>query len=718
MTNHRRFNLYNIVLYLLGFILIWEWLRPLEVVTDTANSIYFVIFTAICFILYFLRLPFLLSMPLRFVLLLYILHNLFFEGSFLAIGWLSSLYEDIVINTEALFRSQWFEMSDLYRSFLFLILLWVMSYLIHYWLIHAKRIFGFYLLTIIYLGVLDTFTKYDAGNAIVRTIIIGFIMLGTLQMLRLREMEEVKIRSYWLVPLSLMVALAIVIGLNAPKAGPQWPDPVPFLKSAAKGEFIGSSVNKIGYGVDDSKLGGAFIDDDTTVFTAEVKKAHYWRIESKDYYTSKGWIITESYPKTFIDKNYIDLGIFENVTKEENISEKIKVKEIGDYPHIAYPLDLRAIKTDQNVQLLMERFSGKLFAEKNGNEVQLDSYEIVYDYPLFSIEALKLANGGDNAYIKELYTQLPEELPERVKDLAKEITENKATRYEKAKAIESYFAANGFTYETKNVPVPEENQDYVDQFLFESKKGYCDNFSTSMIVLLRSVDIPSRWVKGYTQGDFIKVLDDDTKLYEVKNSNAHSWVEVYFPGIGWVPFEPTQGFSNNNVFTENTVPVASQVDQDQDPQNELKKKEEEKKKESKDDKRNSSFSLNDLHIPFKEIGIFAAMAAILVGLLVKFKTKWYPYWIILNYRLRKKKLEEKEVFDTLFLLLENKGMKIQGGETLREYAARVDEQLGTSEMKKLAEIYEKYLYSNFDKKAEEWDVILELWGKIIQKILP
>lgn len=716
MTHHRRFNLYNIVLYLLGFILIWEWLRPLEVVTDTANSIYFVIFTAICFSLYFLRLPLWLSMPLRFILLLYILHDLFFEGSFIAMSWISSFYEDLVINTSALFDSQWFEMSDLYRSFLFLTLLWVMSYLIHYWLIHAKRIFGFYLLTIIYLGVLDTFTKYDAGNAIVRTIIIGFIMLGTLQMLRLKEKEEVQIRSYWLVPLSFMVALAIVIGLYGPKAGPEWPDPVPFLKSAAKGEFIGSSVNKIGYGVDDSKLGGAFINDDTTVFTAEVKKAHYWRIESKDYYTGKGWIVTESYPKTLIDKNYIDLDIFENVTKEENISEKIKVKDIGDYPHIAYPLDLRAIRTDQNVQLSLERFSGKLFTEKNGDEVQLDSYEIVYDYPLFSIEALKLANGGDNAYIKEFYTQQPDELPGRVKDLAKEITDNKATRYEKAKAIEAYFAANGFTYETKNVAVPDEDQDYVDQFLFESKKGYCDNFSTSMIVLLRSLDIPARWVKGYTQGDFIKVLDDHAKLYEVKNSNAHSWVEVYFPGIGWVPFEPTQGFSNSSVFTENTVPVASQADQAEDPQEEQKKKEEEKKKESKDNE--SSFSLSDLNIPFKGIGIFVAVAALVLGLIVKFKTKWYPYWIVMNYRIRKKKPEEKEMFDSLFLLLENKGMKIQGGETLREYAMRVDEQLGTSEMKKIAEIYERFLYSNFDKKAEEWDVILDLWGKLIKKILP
>ena len=66
-----------------------------------------------------------------------------------------------------------------------------------------------------------------------------------------------------------------------------------------------------------------------------------------------------------------------------------------------------------------------------------------------------------------------------------------------------------------------------------------------MVAMTRSLGIPARWVKGYTEGTFSKQVDKDYQLFEVTNDNAHSWVEVFFPGVGWVPFEPTVGFSNN-----------------------------------------------------------------------------------------------------------------------------------------------------------------------------
>ena len=85
-----------------------------------------------------------------------------------------------------------------------------------------------------------------------------------------------------------------------------------------------------------------------------------------------------------------------------------------------------------------------------------------------------------------------------------------------------------FSYHTQDVAVPEPNQDYVDQFLFETKRGYCDNFSSAMAVLLRSAGIPARWVKGYTSGEYKGAGDHNGHIYEVTNNNAHSWVEVYF----------------------------------------------------------------------------------------------------------------------------------------------------------------------------------------------
>ena len=88
-------------------------------------------------------------------------------------------------------------------------------------------------------------------------------------------------------------------------------------------------------------------------------------------------------------------------------------------------------------------------------------------------------------------------------DLANDIVKGAKTPYQKARAIENYFSRNGFRYETDNVAIPTADQDYVDQFLFETKLGYCDNFSTSMVVMLRSVGIPARWVKGFMGGEIV-----------------------------------------------------------------------------------------------------------------------------------------------------------------------------------------------------------------------
>lgn len=706
-------NSISIVLYILGFVLFWEWLRPLEQVTDTANSYYFVAFSALLFFLYFFNIPLWLSFPVRLLILLYVLHDLFFEDSFFKVHWISSFYEDIIDNSLNILDANWLGMTDLFRSFLFLLLLWLMSYLIHYWLIEAKRIFVFFILTIIYLSVLDTFTPYDASAAIVRTVVIGFIILGSLQIVRIREIDRIPIRLNWFFILTIMIVLSIGLGYFTPKAGPQWPDPVPFIKTMAKGQ--NNSVNKIGYGIDDSNLGGSFSDDHTTVFTAEVKKVHYWRVETKDYYTGKGWEVSKYIPKILVDKDNINLDIYENVNNKETVKATISMKNIGDHPHIPYPVDLRTVEIAGDPELFVEPFTGKLSLE-NDQTNNLESYEVTYNYPKFSIDALKLANEGDNTYIKEIYTQLPELLPGRVKELATEITYNKPTRYEKVKAIESYFSKQGYKYEKRNVAIPQAEQDYVDQFLFETKKGYCDNFSTSMVILLRTIDIPTRWVKGYTQGDYKESTSSGGKLYEVKNSNAHSWVEVYFPGIGWVPFEPTRGFRNLYSFTENDIPATGQIEQTPQKQEKEETNAEITEEVKKDKKVLNSISIKDINLPLKELGFVIGLIGLAMGLLIKFRHRLYPYWLLANYRIRKDKQTPKHSFEILLLLLNNKGMPIKSGETIREYAIRVDQTLGTTEMVELVTIYERILYANSDSN-EEWLAVGDLWENLIKKIL-
>ena len=100
------------------------------------------------------------------------------------------------------------------------------------------------------------------------------------------------------------------------------------------------------------------------------------------------------------------------------------------------------------------------------------------------------------------------------------------------RAIEQ--ALRSLTYDEQR-PTPPDERDWVDYFLFDAQRGYCDDFASAMVVMLRAQGIPARWVQGYAGG----TLDPDTGLWVVRESVAHSWVEVYFPTYGWQRFEPT-----------------------------------------------------------------------------------------------------------------------------------------------------------------------------------
>ncbi len=133
----------------------------------------------------------------------------------------------------------------------------------------------------------------------------------------------------------------------------------------------------------------------------------------------------------------------------------------------------------------------------------------------------------------EAYLRLPP-LDIRISKLAEEITASAANNYDKAVALERYLRTHfGYTLDLARVAP----RDPLPYFLFERKKGHCEYFASSMAVMLRSLRIPSRIVTGFRGGEF----NDLTDQYVVRASNAHSWVEAYFPGYGWTSFDPTPG---------------------------------------------------------------------------------------------------------------------------------------------------------------------------------
>lgn len=144
-----------------------------------------------------------------------------------------------------------------------------------------------------------------------------------------------------------------------------------------------------------------------------------------------------------------------------------------------------------------------------------------------------LEKRADN--IKKYDMQLPVGLPDRVRELAYNITKNDATQYDKLKAIEAYLMSFRYTQQPKKAP---EDRDFTDYFLFDSQEGYCTSFATAMAVLGRCIGVPTRYVEG-----FVASCDKEQNgVYPVKNSQAHAWAEAYFEGVGWVPFEATAPF--------------------------------------------------------------------------------------------------------------------------------------------------------------------------------
>jgi transglutaminase-like putative cysteine protease len=149
--------------------------------------------------------------------------------------------------------------------------------------------------------------------------------------------------------------------------------------------------------------------------------------------------------------------------------------------------------------------------------------------------------------ITDLYLQLPDQLPQRVRNLAMRLTAGVDTPYEKALRIESYLRIT-YPY-TLDVPPPPEDHDAVDYFLFEAPGGFCSYYASAMAVMLRAVGVPARVVTGYAMGEY----DYDINAYQVLAADAHAWVEVYFPGYGWVEFEPTTSRAPFELSTSSTT---------------------------------------------------------------------------------------------------------------------------------------------------------------------
>jgi transglutaminase-like putative cysteine protease len=164
------------------------------------------------------------------------------------------------------------------------------------------------------------------------------------------------------------------------------------------------------------------------------------------------------------------------------------------------------------------------------------SYEVLSDTGVPSPEELRQASTEYPEEIRRVDLQLPE-LDPRIADFARQLTARSSNHYDRAVAIERHLQ-NNFTYSLDPKGIDPGNP--LASFLLEAKSGYCEYFAAAMAVMLRTQGIASRLVNGFQTGAYNRVGKD----FIVRGRDAHSWVEVYFPGHGWIPFDPTPADPN------------------------------------------------------------------------------------------------------------------------------------------------------------------------------
>ncbi len=177
----------------------------------------------------------------------------------------------------------------------------------------------------------------------------------------------------------------------------------------------------------------------------------------------------------------------------------------------------RIVRTGQNVRVFSTSAVG--------------GYTVTSVVPDASARRLETASGADPG--NPVWTALPSELPTEVSALAHRITAGATNRYQQVIELEQYLRSHE-TY-TLDAPVPSSGKDAVDDFLFHTHLGFCELFASAEAVMLRTLGVPTRLVSGLAYGQ----PDGAQRLYTA--SNAHAWVEVYYPGVGWVPADPTAG---------------------------------------------------------------------------------------------------------------------------------------------------------------------------------
>lgn len=523
----------------------------------------------------------------------------------------------------------------------------------------------------------------------------------------------------------LIFAVIFLLGVNMPKVSPILTDPyTAWTERNSDSTDVNSKKVEVktanaqpstsGYSMEDNQLGAGFDFDYSLVMTVKSSQRNYWRGETRSVYSGTGWK-NETRKESSLDdvtaEEELERESSSAIIQTEKVQQHITIADGKEYPVLFGAFAMSSLQTLNSEKDMKGIQWNAPQAELHWNAEQKNAkypqnYVVTSEIPIIPVEELRMKSFDDlyDNFSEKDYLQIPKGFPKRVGELAAKITESAETPYEKIALLQTYL---GGTFEYTNTPEVSRkiSDDFVDSFLFEIREGYCDYFSTSMVMLARSLDIPARWVKGYAPGrqpqmDDLRMMQQgqsDSGTYIVTNADAHSWVEVYFGPYGWIPVEATPGFD---------MPLLEEMDnsvdtQEVDPQ----------EKEETEDK--TPVQSTDKGIPSIWIkGISVASILLILSWLgyLGWKSRHSIYFLWLRLRMGKElSPAEKVVAETERWLrsVHRHGLTRGKNETLRESVAKWHSSvpaLGES-LDVLLELFEKARYSPEAIASDEWRAV-------------
>ncbi len=301
----------------------------------------------------------------------------------------------------------------------------------------------------------------------------------------------------------------------------------PYKQPSGPTQFISGFSERVELG----QIGTVKLSDATVMrvktdkLPSELPSKLKWRGLAFDYYDGRSWSRSNQTRYGIPEQGWY-YKLQDSAQGTDWINQTFFVEALSTNVVFAMP---RALAISRDVGYLQRDAAGNLYTTEHlNNKMRYSAFSdpvrpdpsIMFDWTLRPPAS------------PEIYLQLPPSDP-RIADLAEQVTNAARDRFAKARALEQYLRTNyGYSLELRGTP---NSKDPLAMFLFDIRKGHCEYFASAMTVMLRQIEIPARLVNGFRSGEYNSIGNN----WIVRQYDAHSWVEAYFPPYGWIDFDPT-----------------------------------------------------------------------------------------------------------------------------------------------------------------------------------